>query len=250
MSDNPAGAPALPERRVQRVRHELVRRELEVLRVAPLGASFVSVVLGGPQLAGYTSLSFDDHSKLFFPDAQGGMAGRDFTPRRHDAARNELTLEFALHAHGPASDWARQARPGDRLLLGGPRGSMIVPADYDWHLLVGDLTALPAIARRLEELPAGARAIVIAAAAEPADRRRFQSAARVDLTWVDSSAAMVAALGALALPPGEGYAWCAGEAADMAALRRVLLEEKRHPLAASKVAAYWKVGAVAHHEVQ
>ena len=68
---------------------------------------------------------------------------------------------------------------GDRVLVGGPRGSFVVPADYDWHLLVGDPTALPAIRRRLEELPAGTRVTVIAQA-DPADRLPFVTQAQLD----------------------------------------------------------------------
>jgi NADPH-dependent ferric siderophore reductase len=53
---------------------------------------------------------------------------------------------------------------------------------------------------------------------------------------------------ALTLPPGEGYAWCAGEASAMATLRRVLVEEKGHDRGAIRAAAYWKRGTAAHHE--
>jgi NADPH-dependent ferric siderophore reductase len=132
--------------------------------------------------------------------------------------------------------------------IGGPRGSFIVPTDFDWHLLIGDETALPAVARRLEELPAGTRAIVRLAVADPADRRLLTSAADVDLQWVDSDAALLAAVRALVLPAGEGYAWCAGEAGTMAELRRVLVDDKGHDRQAIRAAAYWKRGAIAHHE--
>jgi NADPH-dependent ferric siderophore reductase len=53
---------------------------------------------------------------------------------------------------------------------------------------------------------------------------------------------------ALELPPGEGYAWCAGEASAMAKLRRLLVEDKGLDRHAMRVAAYWKRGATAHHE--
>ena len=53
---------------------------------------------------------------------------------------------------------------------------------------------------------------------------------------------------AMELPPGEGYAWCAGEAHAMGALRRLLVEEKGHDRRAIRAAAYWKRGASAHHE--
>ena len=64
----------------------------------------------------------------------------------------------------------------------------------------------------------------------------------------DDAAAGLATVRTLVLPPGEGYAWCAGEAAEMAALRRVLVDEKGHDRHAIRAAAYWKRGATAHHE--
>ena len=125
---------------------------------------------------------------------------------------------------------------------------MIIPMDYQWHLLVGDDSALPAISRRLEELPAGTRAIVIAQAADASGRRDLASAAALEVTWVDSGETMLQALRDLKLPGGEGYAWCAGEAAVMAQLRNVLLADKQPPKEAMKVAVYWKPGASDFHE--
>lgn len=88
---------------------------------------------------------------------------QDYTPRRFDA--QELGIEFALHGDGPAANWARQAQPGQTLTVAGSRGSFIVPTGFDWHLLVGDDSALPAIARRLEELPEGKPVTVVLALA-------------------------------------------------------------------------------------
>lgn len=164
------------------------------------------------------------------------------------AQHAELLLEFALHGDGPAAGWAAQALPGQRAAIAGPRGSFIIPMDYDWHLLVGDDSALPAIARRLEELPAGSRVVAVVQMAEVEDRRPLASAAAVDVQWVSSTADLVAAVRALPLPEGEGYAWVAGEAAAVAAVRKILVEEKGHDRHAIRAAAYWKQGAVAHHE--
>ncbi|SFN30822.1 siderophore-interacting protein [Variovorax sp. OV329] len=245
---NPEASSA-PVRRVQRVRHELHRRDVEVVRVEPMGPHFVAVTFHAQALADFRSDGFDDHVKFMIDDdATGETVRRDYTPRRFDAVRRELTIEFALHGDGPAADWARKAQVGQRALIGGPRGSMIVPTDYDWHLLVGDDSALPAIHRRLEELPAGTRAIVIAQAVEPSARRELASAASLEVQWVENGEAMVQALRALTLPEGEGYAWCAGEAAVMAQLRGVLLAEKQHPKESMKVAVYWKPGAADFHE--
>ena len=95
----------------------------------------IRVTLTG-DLEGFNSLGFDDHVKLFFPDgttnAEGApdMLSRDFTPRRYDAAANTLEIDFAIHDAGPATRWAAQAKPGDALTLGGPRGSFIIPTAF------------------------------------------------------------------------------------------------------------------------
>ena len=230
-------------RRVERVRHELKRRELTVQSVDSPTPHFRRITFRDESLADFASASFDDHVKVFV-----GEARRDYTPRSFDNAARELVIEFALHGDGPAANWAASAVPGDTLAIGGPKGSLIVPLDYDWHLLVGDETAFPAVARRLEELPAGSRAIVILQAGDVADRRTFETSADVRLTWVSTDAELQAAVRALALPDGEGYAWCAGEASVMAALRRELVEAKGHPGESIRAAAYWKRGAQGHHE--
>jgi len=230
-------------RRVERVRHELKRRELTVKTVETLTPHFRRITFTDESLADFVSASFDDHIKVFVDEAR-----RDYTPRSFSNAARELVIEFALHGDGPAADWAARAEPGDTLAIGGPKGSLIVPLDYDWHLLAGDETAFPAVARRLAELPAGAKAVVVLKADDAADRRRFDTAADVALTWVSTDDELLAAVRALALPAGEGYAWCAGEAACMAALRRELVEVKGHPGEAIRAAAYWKRGARGHHE--
>lgn len=233
---------------VRRVRHELKLRELTVARIERLGDDFAAITFTGDALADFTSLSFDDHVKFMFPDAdaEGEQVRRDYTPRRFSREALELTIEFALHGDGKASDWARNAVVGQRALVGGPKGSMIVPLELDWHLLTGDATALPAIARRLEELPGGSRAIVLVHAA-PADRRVLGSVADVDLRWFDTPEALVEDLQALALPPGRGFAWGGGEASMMARVRQVL-NGKGVPREATRVSAYWKQGVAEHHE--
>lgn len=236
------------DRRVQRVRHELKTRRLQVSAVKRISPGFASITLCGPELAGFASLSFDDHVKLVLADGPDGPVRRDYTPRRHDAARGELTLEVFLHGHGAASTWARQVQPGDTATIAGPRGSMIIPPDYPWHLLAGDASALPAIHRRLEELPLGTRCIVLVELADPADQRAFESSRTLQVQWVRDRGQWLQALREIQLPHGEGFVWAAGESRTMAAAREWLLQDKRHPLEAQRIAAYWKVGQTAFHE--
>lgn len=229
-------------RRIERVRHELHLRDVTVTRIERLSPGFVAITFGGESLANFVSLSFDDHVKFMVPDSSGCLQRRDFTPRHFDLQRRELTLEFALHEHGPASQWARGAKLGNTAVIGGPRGSMIIPLDYDWHLLVGDASALPAMLRRLEELPAGSHARVIAHVNNSADQRQFASAAGLDVQWVHSHDALLQAVRELVLPGGDGFAWAAGEASVMAQVRDVLLTQQQLPLASTRISAYWKQG--------
>src|SRR5580704_14962941 len=175
-----AAAQASDPRAPRRVRHEARRRTLTIKQVEKIAAHMIRVTLTG-DLEGFVSLGFDDHVKVFFPDgtrnADGtpNMLGRDFTPRRHDKTANALEIDFAIHDAGPATRWAAQAKPGDTLALGGPRGSFVIPTTYDWHLLMGDETALPAISRRLAELPRGTRVVVVGEIDGPADELAFKT---------------------------------------------------------------------------
>jgi NADPH-dependent ferric siderophore reductase len=237
----------LPISRVQRVRHELKIREVEVIQVRAVGAHFRRITFSGPALHDFHSASFDDHVKFIIGAGEDAIK-RDYTPRSFDPVVGELCIEFALHGDGPAALWAAQAQMGQRVVIGGPRGSFIIPLDYGWHLLVGDESALPAISRRLEELPARSRAVVIVKVADAADRRSLATDADADVRWVSSDAELIAAVQSLALPPGEGYAWCAGEAATMATVRKELVEVKGLGKHQIRAAAYWKRGGSSFHE--
>lgn len=230
---------------IRRVRHELKLRELHIARIERLSPGFLAITFKGDALADFTSLSFDDHVKLMFDDG-GEQVRRDYTPRSFSREARELTLEFALHGHGKASDWARRAVVGQRALVGGPRGSMIVPLEFDWHLLAGDATALPAIARRLEELPEGARAEAVVLAG-PGDDRTLAGRALAAVRWVSSDDELLAALAAFEPPAGIGFAWAAGEAALMARVRKHLAD-RGLPRELTRVSAYWKHGVSAHHD--
>lgn len=58
---------AVDTQTIHRVMHEIKRRKLEVLRVVDLTPRMRRITLGGPELAGFTSLGTDDHVKLLFP---------------------------------------------------------------------------------------------------------------------------------------------------------------------------------------
>ena len=243
------------EHQITRHRHEIHHRHLAVRRVVDITPAMRRVVLAGDDLSGFTSLSFDDHVKLFMPGAGGSEERRDYTPRRYDAVSGELTIDFALHEAGPATLWARHAQPGDALHVAGPRGSIVVPQDFDWWLLVGDETALPAIGRMVEALPATVPVTTIVAVDGPAEEQRFETEASHAAVWVhrpatqaDDPAPLIHALGALTPPAGDGFVWIAGEARMARGVRSYVAETMNHPVAWMKASGYWRKGTADIHD--
>jgi NADPH-dependent ferric siderophore reductase len=258
---------------VTRVRHPLKFRLLQVKRVHAVTPHLIRVTLTGDDLSDFVSASFDDHIKVFFPlpgeekpvmptagpDGPVFAAGerpvaRDFTPKRFDRDTRELDLEFALHEAGPAAAWAAQASVGQYLGIGGPRGSFVIPTGFAWHLLIGDDTALPAIGRRLAELPGGSRVAAVIEVGDPSARIEFDTAADLYIEWRYRSqadyrgAALLQAVRETWLPDGDGYVWAAGEAATMRAVRYHLVNERGIDKSRIRAASYWKQGEQAVHE--
>ena len=62
----------------------------------------------------------------------------------------ELTLDVVVHDVGLVTEWAARDVVGDTVTITEPKGSFAMPADAGWLLLVGDLTAMPAMARIVE----------------------------------------------------------------------------------------------------
>ena len=248
---------------IHRVSHEIKRRKLEVLRVTDITPKMRRITLHGPDLTGFISLGTDDHVKLIFattPEEQAALDSfvpgapsdgpkpvmRDYTPRRYDSASGELDIDFVLHGDGPAASWAEQAEPGQFLHIAGPRGSMIVPDIFDSYLLIGDETALPAIARRLEELPGHRNALVVVEVADQGEQQVFDSQAQVDVIWiVRGEQNLIDVTRRLEMPEGRLYAWVATESGLSRKLRRVLLEEFGLDEAFVKAAGYWKLDSTA-----
>jgi NADPH-dependent ferric siderophore reductase len=245
---------------VTRVRHELTRRTLTVSRVERLPPGMVRIVLSGEELPGFSSLGFDDHIKLFFPPVNEGQslapAMRDFTPRRFMAKQGELWIDFFLHEGGPATDWAARASVGQTLQIAGPKGSSIIaPNGIDVHLLIGDETALPAISRRLEELPPSAHALVVSEVDASTERPRLESQAAVHFVWVVRShlpgppaQAIIEALNHLELPPSRCFAWVACESRSARAIRAYLRDDRGFDRKWIKAAGYWQQGAAGTHD--
>lgn len=254
---------------ITRVRHEVRMRRTTVSHVETIAPKMKRIAVKSDELRGFTSLGFDDHVKLIFPNADGelnlappGTEGaservmRDFTPRRFDAEAGELVIDFVIHEAGPATTWAANAKVGSVLGVGGPRGSSIISTEgIGLHLLIGDETALPAIARRLEELPAKTSAMVVAEV-EPGFELSLSSRANLQVVWVprtDPNAVtgevLLGALDGLPIMKEGCFAWAATETQAVRAIRRYLIEGRGFDKRWVKAAGYWQRGAVGSHVV-
>lgn len=246
--------------------HPIRIRRLDVLRREQVTPKMVRVVLGGPELDGFESHVPDEHVKLVFPDedtgitraprqAENGMSldwerpfppTRDYTIRRYAREAGEVWIDFVVHAVGRASAWAQRAEPGDEIWVAGPRPSLIVPPDFTYQLLFADHTALPALARWLEELPESVRAFAVALVPDPAEQQPLPERDGIEVTWlhesVPSAPSFADVLETVRLPEGEHtYLWAAGEAGLLKPVRRWA---KAHGFerGTSDVSGYWKHG--------
>lgn len=243
-----------------RVRHETRFRRLTVLHAERITPRMARITFGSNDLEGFASPGFDDHVRLFLPAVSQPLptpqrgergliwpdpapAARDYTPRRFDAGKRELAIDFVLHPGGVAADWAGAAVPGDEIGMGGPRGSFLVSGTAEWHLLMGDATALPAIGRRIEELPRGARVEAVIEVWDAAEQQAFETAADLSVTWLHASRGetLSSFVSDLRLPAGEGFVFCAAEAGTVS-FARARLETLGHPGSHAKLSNYWRAG--------
>jgi NADPH-dependent ferric siderophore reductase len=227
------------------------------------------VVLGGPGLAGFVPNEYSDaYVKLVFlrpgvdyprpfdldvvrarlPSTDWPQQ-RTYTVRSWNPASRELTIDFVVHGdEGLAGPWARDAQPGDELLLNGPGGGYSPDPLTDWHLMIGDESALPAIAAALERLPATATGHVFLEVDDALHEQPLTSPAGVQVRWVHRGSlplgrALVEAVTALVFPPGEVRAFVHGEAGVVKELRRLLRSGRGIPLDHLSISGYWRLGA-------
>jgi NADPH-dependent ferric siderophore reductase len=181
-----------------------------------------------------------------YPDPDDQPPMRSYTVRAWDPVEPRMSIDFVVHDGGVASTWAQAATPGDVIYLTEAMGWYRPPADAAWQLLVADLAGLPALARAVEELPAGARAYAVAEVPTPDDRIEVASAADVTWTWVVGSgneagpSRLPQAVAEFAAPEGPGYVWFAGEAAASRAVRKHLRHDRGWPTSRGCTLGYWR----------
>src|SRR5699024_8560994 len=214
----------------------------------------------------FRSEGFDDHVKLVIPPPDGTALdigeqqefrfqwnrealnrARDYTVRSVDAESRSFTVDVVRHETGLASDWAFGVAIGDRISFAGPKTCAGLAEGIDFHLLVADETALPAVGRWLEEAPAGTRGHIIVEVPTADDIQDIPTEADVEIDWLvrgsiapGESRLMYEAVKSLSLPAGRTFAWCAGETLTIAPIRRYLRRDLGLPKEDVEVVGYWR----------
>lgn len=169
----------------------------------------------------------------------GQFQSRYYTIRSLEG--RELVLDVVMHAEGLVTEWAARDCVGDKVVITEPKGSFLPAPDTTWLMLVGDLTAMPAMARICEST-----SLPVRVWAEVADALPDYLPANADVTWhapPDGQASGLAdVVTGIDWPTGPGYFWMAGESAQMRAIRKHLMRERRLPSTAYDVMGYWRAG--------
>lgn len=241
-----------------------------VTGVRRLSEQMARITLAGEEVPNFAYAGPDHLARVFFPvaddfrlpvtedwwpelqamPADTRPVMRNYTVRRIDHARGELDIDFVLHGDsGPASAWACAAAPGDRIGVLSDR-SEYEPSDADWQLLVGDETAVPAIAGILESLAPRTKAIVYLEVAGSFTRLDLTIPAGVELAWLERGAKrgaqVISSLRDVTFPEGKPYAWVAGESSLATSIRRYLVNERRLDKKHIYFCGYWRANRPAY----
>lgn len=214
---------------------------------------YVRIRVAGESLRGFTSPGADDHVRLFLagsesptqPEEWRTLPSREYTPVAFDSDAGWVDFDMVIHGDGLASNFAAEAPIGSALAVAGPRRSRKLVGDPDSWFLAGDETALPAINRFLALRQPESPVRVLLEVCEANREVPVESLSRSEVTWVtrplNNLADALGTLGDLDRPPGQVFAFVAGESRVVPAARALFARWQIHPdYAVSK--GYWRQG--------
>ncbi|WP_133012459.1 siderophore-interacting protein [Marinomonas flavescens] len=222
-------------------------RELTVISTTLVTPHMLRVTLGGENITTMPENQESGHVKLIFPSESGRLM-RTYTIRKQRA--DAIDIDFMLHDDsGPACSWAKNAKAGDRILVGGPGPKKMIEDSAQWQLLIGDMTALPAISVNLETLPADAKGYAVIEVVSEEDIQPLKHPAGIELKWVvnahpgSNDLALLEQVKALEWLSDDISVWAACEFGSMKALRRFFKDEKKVEKTNLYISSYWKQGS-------
>lgn len=209
--------------------------DAQVLRREQLSPHLVRLTLGGAGLVDFMSTGVPDEWVGLVVPSQ--FQSRYYTVRSW--SRGEIVLDVVVHDIGLVTEWAARDCVGHTVSITEPRSSFAMPAAATWLMLVGDLTAMPAMARIAESVDVPTRIW-----AEVPDDLPCYLPTDAAVTWLDhpgdGQSNLAKVVESIDWPDGEGYFWMAGESAQMRAIRKHLMRERRLANASYDVMGYWR----------
>lgn len=224
-------------------------RTFTVLDKAEITPNMLRLTLGGEGMADFPADQPSAYVKLRFAQAHSDRPLlRTYTIRSQ--REDSIDIDFMRHSDGgPASRWAEDAAPGETIDIGGPGAKKLVDPTADWFLLIGDMTALPAISANIETLPADARGYIVIEVIDEADAQTLPVPENVEIRWVanprpgQTSDPLYDAVADLAWLDGRPSIWCACEFSSMRRLRSHLKDERGVAREDLYISSYWQAGS-------
>ncbi|MFP5022445.1 siderophore-interacting protein [Pseudonocardia phyllosphaerae] len=215
---------------------------VRVVGLRTLSDTFVRAEVEGDALAGVGLPGAPDEACVFHfpqPDGTRDEFGRWYTLRTVSPCGRKASIDLVCHAGGIGASWARRACVGDEIGVSRAHSWFRRPADARWQILVGDAAAVPALARIVDETPAGIDTRVLLEVDEmPAE---FPAGADVRcVAPVPDGSRLAELVETLHLPGGPGYVYVGGEAAATRAARKNLRHVRKLPSSSYGVLGYWR----------
>lgn len=221
-------------------------RELTVTQKTLITPHMLRITLGGKNIDTIPDNQESGHIKLIFPQEGQRPLMRTYTIRQQRA--DEIDVDFVLHDEpGPASSWAQHAKVNDSILIGGPGPTKRI-AQGDWYLLIGDMTALPAISVNLAELPDAAIGYAVIEVISKDDIQPIPHPAGIKIKWIvtphpgENATNLLSQVTELAWHPGNASVWIACEFNSMKALRQYFKHDRPVTRERLYISSYWKLG--------
>ncbi len=227
-------------------------RALKVLRKKSVTPHMLRVTLGGTQLDGFPQDANGGYIKLRLSPGNGDTEKplvRTYTVRHHDPETRELDVDFVIHdSDGPAANWAQTCKPGDEIMVGGPGPKKLLDFTADWFLLVGDMSALPAISTNIERMSPDAKGYAVLEIIDESDRQDLDSPPNLQVDWIVNrdperpNSVLLDHVKALDWLPGRPSVWVAGEFSQSLSIRTLMKSGRQVTREHMYASSYWQIG--------
>ncbi len=227
--------------------------KLTVINKTLITPHMLRITLGGEDIKNIPEDQESGYVKLVIPNddiqtpENSKPLMRTYTIRHQRS--DSIDIDFMLHGDsGLASNWAKHAKLNDTITIAGVGSKRMIHMPSDWYLVVGDMTALPAISVNLAELPSDAKGYAVIEVVSEEDIQTIEHPTDVTLKWIinptpgQNPNALLEAIQSLDWLNGEVAVWAACEFNSMRALRPFLKIEKKVSKEALYLSSYWKLG--------